>query len=50
MVQNGQCMVRNGNSLVRNGNSLVRNGNLMYGTKWLWYKMTVCTKKNTRLV
>ena len=43
MVRNGQCMVRN-------GNSLVRNGNLIYGTKWLWYEMTVYVQKHVRKV
>ena len=41
MVRNCNIMVRNGQCMVRNGNSLVRNGNLIYGTKWLWYEMTV---------
>ena len=41
MVRNCNIMVRNGQCMVRNGNSLVRNGNLGYGTKWLWYEMTV---------
>ena len=41
MVRNCNIMVRNGQCMVRNGNSLVRNGNMIYGTKWLWYEMTV---------
>ena len=41
MVRNCNIMVRNGQCMVRNGNSLVRTGNLIYGTKWLWYAMTV---------
>ena len=41
MVRNCNIMVRNGQCMVRNSNSLVQNGNFIYGTKWLWYEMTV---------
>ena len=41
MVRNCNIMVGNGQCMVRNGDSLVRNGNIMYGMKWLWYKLTV---------
>ena len=36
--------------MVRNGSPMVRNGIRKYGTKWLWYEVTVYHLKNDVVV